>query len=107
MRQPSDDRVRAFLGLTLAQWGIDATVEAGTAPVVALLRCADARVDIAVERAPCEDPFRWYVSRAASLPGPSSRLVSARRPCGSLVGVLGALRRLLDIDSGGPAKVIS
>jgi hypothetical protein len=106
MRQPSDERVRAFLALTLAQWGVDATVEAGAAPVVALLRFADGRVDIELERAPSADPFRWYVSRAAPSPGEPGSRVPARRPCGSLVGVLGAMRRTLNIESGGPARVV-
>lgn len=106
MRQPSDERVRTFLALTLAQWSVDATVEAGAAPVVALLRFADGRADIALERTASADPFRWYVSRAALSTGDPGSLLPARRPCGSLVGVLGALRRTLNIASGGPARVV-
>lgn len=106
MQRPADDRVRAFLALTLAQWQIDATVEAGTEPVLALLRCGVDRGEIAVERAPSADPFRWYVRQAAGLNCGSGSVASARRPCGSLVGVLGALRRILEVESGGPARVV-
>lgn len=105
MRCPSDERVREFLGLTLRHWGLDASVEPGSARVVAVLRFADARID--VERAASDDPFRWYVCRFAAHMSDPGTSPSTRRPCGSLVGVLGALRRMLDIDSGGPARVIT
>lgn len=107
MRLPTDESVRAFITLTLGQWGLDVPVESGEAPVVAWLRRGGAGQDIAIERAEAGDAFRWYVYRStASLPGVGMSN-PARRPCGSLVGVLGALRRLLDIDAGARARVVA
>lgn len=107
MRLPTNDRVCEFIALTLADWGRSIPVEPGDEPVVAWLRLGGDGPDIAVERALAGDPFRWYVYRcAASLPGAGTSGI-ARRPCGSLVGVLGALRRFLDIEAGGRARVVA
>lgn len=107
MRFPSDERVRDFLALTLVQWGLRVTVESGDEPVVAWLRLGGAGQDIAIERAGTGDPFRWYVYRSVATPPGAGTSSVVRRPCGSLVGVLGALRRLLDIDAGGRARVVA
>lgn len=55
-----------------------------------------------VQRAPPEDPFRWYVrwsDGASGTDGPRTR------PCGSLVGVLTALRRVFGVERGAAIRI--
>jgi hypothetical protein len=85
---------------------VEAEVAPGAGPVVAHLRFDGLTAPIALERAPASEPFRWYVSRSVSSQGIPPAPQPARRPCGSLVGVLSALRRLLDIDAGAAARVL-
>jgi hypothetical protein len=99
----SDDLLRAFLVETLALWQIEARVEAAEFPLIACIHTADGtRVSIAK---PATDvPFRWLVETAR----PSEGAVSAPRvrPCGSLVGVLGALRRSLGVERSSTIRVV-
>ena len=94
-------RLRALLADSLDLWRIDGTVKAGVAPAVAEIRTHDGTV-VSVER--IRDgamPFRWMVR--ARRPGgtPAERA----RPCGSLVGVLGALRGALGVNRGTPVRI--
>ncbi|HEV7799907.1 MAG TPA: hypothetical protein VGP15_02415, partial [Burkholderiales bacterium] len=63
----TDDKVRAFLSDTLDLWRVDGTIEAGEAPVVAVIHTRAATVWI--ERADDGTPFRWLArSRPAGEP---------------------------------------
>jgi len=105
MALESDRHIREFLGSTLIVWHVDARVEPLEAPGVASIQRPDDRTRIEIERAPVGDPFRWYLRRVpVDTPGGSGRRVPAR-PCGSLVGVLGGLRRMLGIDTGVTVRV--
>jgi len=86
----NDERVRAFLADTLILWRVRGTVEAGVAPVVAVIR-NDKGATISVERS--SPPFRWLVR--AQRP----------RPCASLVGLLGALRAALGVERGSALRI--
>ena len=87
----NDERIREFLTDSLALWRVNGTVEAGEAPVVAVIRAGGTIVR--VERK--SPPFRWLVH------GPRPR------PCASIGGVLNALRRVLDVERGEPIRVVA
>jgi G3E family GTPase len=86
----TDERIRAFLIDTLALWGAAGTVEAGEAPVVALVR-TDEDATISIERG--TPPFRWIVR------------TERPRPCASLAGLLNALRAALGVERGSAVRV--
>ena len=86
----NDDRIREFLKDSLALWRVGGRVEAGEAPVVAMIR-ADNGTTVRVERRSA--PFRWLVH--AERP----------RPCTSIAGVLNALRSALDVERGSAIRV--
>lgn len=91
----ADARLRAFLADSLELWRVAGTVETGEAPVVAQVHTHDGML-VSIERIEAEDmPFRWMVC------GGDGR----RRPCGSLVGVLNALRRALGVDRGTAVRI--
>ena len=97
----TDDLLLVFLSDTLAMWGVAGTVEGGEAPVVALIRAHDGTI-IWIERGGAELPFRWFARwRSAGDPEGAAH----RRPCASLVGLLSALRRALDVDRGSAVRV--
>ena len=96
-----DARLRAFLADSLDLWHVDGTVDAGVAPVVAEIRADDGMV-VSVERITEKSmPFRWLVHRRR----PGAVHEERPRPCGSLVGVLGALRSALGVDRGSPLRI--
>jgi len=86
----TDERIREFLTDSLALWRVEATVESGEAPIVAVVRAPDGAT-IRIERKSA--PFRW--------------LVHAGRPrsCASFAGVLNALRGALGVERGSPIRV--
>jgi hypothetical protein len=88
----NDTRIRDFLADTLVLWRVDATVEAGEAPVVAVIRASDGTT-LRVERK--SPPFRWTVHADRS------------RPCASIAGVLNALRSALGVERGEPIRVVA
>ena len=97
----SDDRLRAFLADTLDLWRVDGKVEAGAAPAVARICAAEGTI-ISIERIPEGTiPFRWMVRTEHSGAAREAR----QRPCGSLVGVLSALRSVLGVDRGTPVHI--
>ena len=98
----ADTRVRAFLTDTLALWRIDGSVEAGEAPVVAVIR-TDPGAVVRVERTSVQETgFRWFVhSRSASAQAGAER----SRPCASLVGLLNAIRSALGVDRGSAVRI--
>lgn len=79
-----------FLSDTLDLWRVAGTVEAGDAPVVAIVRTLDG-AEISIERA--TPPFRWIVRSERP------------RPCASLVGLLNALRAALGVERGSAVRV--
>ena len=88
--------MRAFLMDSLALWRVDGTVEAGEAPAVAVIRADDGTV-IRIERlSQPAMPFRWIVRDARH---------ARPRPCGSLVGVLNAVRVALAVDRGRAVRI--
>ena len=97
----TDDLLLAFLSDTLAMWDVAGTVERGEAPVVALIRAQDGTV-VWIERGGAEHPFRWFARWRAE---GDAEDAAHRRPCASLVGLLSALRRALDVDRGSPVRV--
>jgi hypothetical protein len=96
-----DSRLRAFLADSLDLWHVGGTVGAGVAPAVAEIRASDGTV-VSIERIEEKTiPFRWRVRRR--LPGASHE--ERARPCGSLVGVLSALRSALGVDRGSALRI--
>ncbi len=95
--------MREFLADSLKLWRVAGTIEAGEAPVVAVIRTNDGttlRVErFTVRPEPVEkrtaSPFRWLVH--AGRP----------RPCASIGGVLNALRAALGVERGEPIRVVS
>jgi hypothetical protein len=99
----TDDLLLSFLSDTLAMWRVAGTVEGGDAPVVALIRAQNGTL-VWIEHAGAELPFRWVARwRAAGDAADGAH----RRPCASLVGLLSALRRALDVDRGSAVRVAS
>ena len=97
----SDALLRAFLADTLDLWRVEGTVTAGTPPSVAEIHVGDGTL-VSLERiAQGTMPFRWLV-RAR---GASAAREERPRPCGSLVGVLGAMRGALGIDRGTALRI--
>jgi len=99
----ADDRLRAFLAETMALWEIEASVEAGESPQIAVIRSAGG-TRVSISKPTNDLPFRWLVETART----SDRGAVASRvlPCGSLVGVIGALRRSLGVERGSPIRVV-
>ena len=88
----NDERIREFLKDSLALWRIAGTVEAGEAPIVAVIRARDGTSVRVEQKAP---PFRWIVH--AERP----------RPCASIAGVLNALRGALGVERGEAVRVVA
>lgn len=107
MPAPDDQRVRAFLALSLEHWGVGAALEAIDPPGVARIRLPDGRDEIVLERGGSGEPFRWYLRQRRVDDSETVEASSRVRPCGSLVGVLSALRRLLGMEAGGTARVVA
>lgn len=105
---PADDtaQLHAFLADSLALWHVDGTVHAAGAPVIAEIRTGSGTI-VWVERAGTETPFRWLARwrRAGDAPGGVREL--RPRACGSLVGLLAALREALGVERGSPIRVVS
>ena len=98
------NHLRAFLEDSLALWCVDATVESGQAPAIAVIRAANGTI-VWVEPARPEMPFRWVV-RWHSASNPSSGAHAPRpRPCGSLVGLLNAVRKALGVERGSALRI--
>src|SRR5688572_29710326 len=94
-------RLFTFLAESFELWGVRATVEPAEAPIVAAIHASDGSV-ISVERITQEGmPFRWIVRRRGANDAADGR----QRPCGSLVGVLSAIRNALGVDRGNPVRI--
>ena len=93
-------RLRAFLADSLDLWRVVGTVEAGAPPVVAEIHAANGTVVSVEPITEATMPFRWTVRRRDAN-APAERA----RPCGSLVGVLSAVRAALGVDRGSPLRI--
>ena len=83
-----------FLTDTLALWRVDGTVEPAESPAVAIVHAANG-ITARIERAPHDVPYRWSVRWDGRKP----------RTCGSLVGVLAALRTALGVERGAAVRI--
>ena len=99
------ERLRVFLTDSLALWRVSGVVRAGTAPVILEINTADGAI-VWVERASNDTPFRWYARwrREGDQPGGVREL--RPRACGSLVGLLGAVRDALGVERGGAVRIV-
>ena len=97
----ADSGMRAFLADSLALWRVAGEIEAGQAPVVAIIR-TDSGAVVRVERTAVQKTgFRWFVHSRAGDAAPGER----SRPCGSLVGLLNAIRSALGVDRGTAVRI--
>lgn len=100
----TNDTLVSFLADTLAMWGVAGRVEAGDAPVVALIRAQNGTV-VWIERGRAELPFRWFARWRAAGEAAGSAREAHPRACASLVGLLNALRSALGVDRGSPVRI--
>ena len=100
-----DERLRAFLADSLALWQVAGTVKAGDSPVIAEIRATNGAL-VWVERAGYDTPFRWYARWRST--GDASSSVRELRPraCGSLVGLLAAVRDALGVERGSAVRIV-
>ena len=88
--------MRDLLADSLALWGVAGTVEAGEAPLVAVIR-ADSGAIVWVERPPPGGiALRWLVRAPGN---------GHARPCASLVGLLNGIRNALGVERGGALRI--
>lgn len=100
-----DLRLENLLAESLVLWGVAGTVEGGDYPVTAVIR-ADEGTILWVERPATEDTaVRWLVRVRAAGEAPGGAREHRPRACGSLVGVLKALRGALDVDRGSAVRI--
>ena len=106
MNAAGEERLRAFLAESLALWQVQGEVRAGAAPVVLEIHACSGTM-VWIERAAADTPFKWFVRwrRAGDAPGGVREL----RPhaCGSLVGMLAAVREALGIERGNAVRVVA
>ena len=99
------ERLRAFLADSLALWGVTGTVRAGKAPVIAEIRATSGAM-VWVERAGDDTPFRWFARWRGAGDAPGGVRELRPRACGSLVGLLGAVRDALDVERGNAVRIV-
>ncbi len=99
-------QLHAFLDESLALWQIAGAVHPGVAPVMAEIRAASGAVAW-VERAGEDTPFRWFVRWRAAGDAPGGVREVRPRACGSLVGLLAAVREALGVKRGNAVRVVA
>lgn len=99
------EQLRAFLVDSLALWGVAATVQADQAPVIAQIRAASGAL-VWVERAADDTPFRWCARWRAAGDAPGGVREVRPRACGSLVGLLAAVREALGVERGAAVRIV-
>lgn len=101
-----DERLRAFLAESLALWQVNGSARLGVAPVVVEIG-ADNGTVVWVERAGDDTPFRWF-ARWRNAGDASGGFRELRpRACGSLVGLLAAVREALGVERGSAVRVVA
>jgi hypothetical protein len=99
-------RLRAFLAESLALWRVGGQVLAGAAPVLIEIR-ADSGAVVWIERAATDTPFKWFVRWRVAGDAPGGVRESRPRACGSLVGMLAAVREGLGVERGSAVRVVA
>ena len=98
-------RLCAFFESTLELWRVSGSVNPGDAPIAAIVR-SDAGATVWIERdTAAQTPFRWSVRWRVAGEAPGGARELRPRACGSLVGVLSALRAALGVDRGTPVRI--
>jgi len=100
-----DQRIRAFLADSLALWQVSGTVQPGEAPVVAEIRASDGAI-VWVERAADGTPFRWLARWRGAGDAPGGVRELRPRACGSLAGLLAAIREALGVERGSAVRIV-
>jgi hypothetical protein len=100
-----EQRIRDFLALSLDLWRVEGRIDAIAAPGVAAVVLEDRDLRLDLVRGGAQDPFRWYLrhGRRAAFDVPGGEV--AMRPCGSLLGALAGMRRILGVDAGGAVRI--
>jgi hypothetical protein len=100
------ERLRAFLAESLALWQVGGEVLAGAAPVLIEIRAGSGAI-VWIERAAQDTPFKWFVRwrRAGDAAGGVREL--RPRACGSLAGMLAAVREGLGVERGSAVRVVA
>ena len=100
-----EERLRAFLVESLALWQVGGTVQAGGAPVVAEIRASSGAI-VWIERAADDTPFRWLARWRGAGEAPGGVRELRPRACGSLVGLLAAVRYALGVERGSAVRIV-
>ena len=106
MSAVEDEQLRAFLDECLALWQVSGTVHAGVVPVVAEIRAANGAM-VWIERAADDTPFKWFARWRAAGDAPGGVRELRPRACGSLVGLLAAVREALGVERGSAVRVVA
>ena len=96
-----------FLTDTLALWGVAGEVEAGEAPIAAVIRTHEGAV-VWIERTSGAPGMpRWLVRwrAAGDAPGSGPR-EKHPRACASVIGLLNAIRNALAVNRGSAVRVV-
>ncbi len=101
-----DHQLHAFLAESLALWGVAGKVRAGQGKVCAEIYAASGAIAW-VERAGDDTPFRWFVRWRAAGDAPGGVRELRPRACGSLVGLLAAVREALGVERGNAERVVA
>jgi hypothetical protein len=101
-----EEKLRVFLADSLALWGVSGTVCVGVAPVIAEIRAANGAITW-VERAAGDMPFRWCARWRCAGDTPGGVRELRPRACGSLVGLLGAVRDALGVERGSAVRIVA
>ena len=96
--------LRTFLEDSLALWDVEARVESGETPVIAVIRAASGTI-IWVEPAQPGMPFRWIARSRKATDTIDATREPRPRPCGSLVGLLNAIRKALNVERGSALRI--
>ena len=101
-----EEQLHAFLADSLALWKVSGAVHAGKAPVIAEIRAANGAL-VWVERAGDDTPFRWFARWRGAGDAPGGVRELRPRACGSLVGLLGAVRDALGVERGSAVRIVA
>ena len=101
----SAGELHAFLADSLAVWDVRGSVTEGVTPDVVEIHTATGAM-VWIERAADDTPFRWMVRwrKAGEARGGVREL--RPRACGSLVGLLAAIREAMDIERGSAVRIV-
>ena len=100
-----EERLRAFLADSLALWQVSGTVQAGGASVIAEIRASSGAI-VWIERAADDTPFRWLARWRGAGEAPGGVRELRPRACGSLVGLLAAVRGALGVERGSAVRIV-